>query len=45
MNDTPYFSVETIEDIKAGDELTVHYMMDMEDAPDWYKDAWDKYSS
>ena len=31
--------------VKAGEELTVHYMMDMEDAPDWYMEAWDKYST
>ena len=40
-----YFSVSTIEMVKAGEELTVHYMMDMETAPDWYLDAWDKHSA
>lgn len=38
------FSVSTIELVKVGEELTVHYMMDMENAPDWYLDAWDKHS-
>lgn len=37
--------VTTLEMVKAGEELTVHYMMDMEDAPDWYMEAWDKYST
>lgn len=37
-------SVVTIEPVVAGEELTIHYMMDMEDAPDWYKDAWDQHS-
>ena len=31
--------------VKVGEELTVHYMMDMENAPDWYLDAWDKHSA
>ena len=31
--------------VKVGEELTVHYMMDMETAPDWYLDAWDKHSA
>lgn len=39
------FSVSTIEVVKVGEELTVHYMMDMENAPDWYLDAWDKHSA
>ena len=34
-------SVVTIEMIAAGEELTIHYMMDMESAPEWYKQAWD----
>lgn len=38
-------SVSTIEMVKAGEELTVHYMMDMENAPDWYLEAWDKHST
>ena len=37
-----FFSVSTTELVKVGEELTVHYMMDMENAPDWYLDAWDK---
>ena len=41
----PTFSVSTIEMVKAGEELTVHYMMDMENAPDWYLEAWDKHSA
>ena len=40
-----FYSVTTLEMVKAGEELTVHYMMDMEDAPDWYMEAWDKYST
>ena len=40
-----FFSVSTIELVKVGEELTVHYMMDMENAPDWYLDAWDKHSA
>ena len=39
------FSVSTIEMVKSGEELTVHYMMDMENAPDWYLEAWDKHSA
>jgi len=37
--------VSTIEMVKSGEELTVHYMMDMENAPDWYLEAWDKHSA
>ena len=35
-------SVVTIENVSVGDELTIHYMMDMESAPEWYLNAWDK---
>jgi len=37
-------SVVAIEEVKAGEELTIHYMMDMEDAPEWYMDCWDTHS-
>ena len=42
--------VVTLKDIKAGTELTCHYMICMEEAsePDakmtWYVDLWDKFS-
>ena len=26
--------------VRAGAELTVHYLMDMETAPDWYMEDW-----
>ena len=37
-------SVVAIEEVKAGEELTIHYMMDMADAPEWYMDCWDTHS-
>lgn len=41
-----------MKDLKAGQELSVHYMIDMEEAADysisdscrWYVDLWDKFS-
>lgn len=38
-------SIVTIEEVKAGEELTIHYMMDMEDAPEWYMECWDLHSN
>ena len=38
-------SITTTEEVKAGEELTVHYMMDMEDAPEWYMQCWDVHSN
>jgi len=35
--------VRTLEAVEAGEELTVHYMMDMEDAPEWYQLCWGKH--
>lgn len=35
-------SARTLEEVEAGTELTIHYMMDMEEAPDWYQQAWDQ---
>ena len=37
--------VVTIEGVKAGEELTIHYIMDMEDAPDWYMDCWNLHGN
>ena len=42
--------VVTIKDLKAGTELTCHYMIDMEEAADettgcaWYVQLWDEFS-
>ena len=33
----------TIEAVKRGEELTIHYRMDMEGSPDWYQDEWDRH--
>ena len=30
--------------VKKGEELFVHYGMDMEEAPDWYLESWQVYS-
>ena len=43
-------SVITLMDLKAGTELTCHYMIDMQEAAgmaclEWYIDLWDKFSS
>jgi hypothetical protein len=38
-------SITTIKQVNAGEELTVHYMMDMEDAPEWYMECWDLHSN
>ena len=38
-------SIVTIEEVKAGEELTIHYMMDMEDAPEWHMECWDVHSN
>ena len=43
-------SVITLMDLKAGTELTCHYMIDMQEAAgmaclEWYLDLWDKFSS
>ena len=35
-------SARTLEDVEAGTELTIHYMMDMEEAPEWYQQSWDQ---
>ena len=35
--------MRTLEAVEAGEELTVHYMMDMEDAPEWYQLCWGKH--
>merc|ERR1711915_30711 len=37
-------SIVALEDISKNEELTIHYMMDMEDAPEWYLDCWDVHS-
>jgi len=37
--------VRTMEAIPAGSELTIHYEMDMEFAPEWYMDEWDRHSN
>jgi len=36
-------SVRTLEEVRSGEELTIHYMMDMEEAPEWYQLCWDKH--
>jgi len=38
-------SIVTLEEVRKGEELTIHYMMDMEDAPEWYMDCWDLHSN
>jgi len=38
-------AVATIQDVAAGEEVTAHYSMDMEDAPQWYMDSWDLHSN
>ena len=43
-NHSMYFSVITLQDVRQGEELTIHYMMDMEDASEWYLEAWEKFS-
>ena len=35
--------MKTLEAVEAGEELTIHYMMDMEDAPEWYQQSWGKH--
>merc|ERR1719378_623903 len=37
-------SVITLQDVRQGEELTIHYMMDMEEASEWYLEAWEKFS-
>lgn len=37
-------AIRTLKSVKAGEELTIHYMMDMEGAADWYKTEWEKHS-
>ena len=42
-------AIKTLMDLKAGTELTCHYMIDMGeaatvDALQWYVDLWDKFS-
>ena len=39
-----YFSVITLQDVRQGEELTIHYTMDMEEASEWYLEAWEKFS-
>ena len=36
-------SVVSLDWVRAGAELTVHYLMDMETAPDWYMEAWARH--
>jgi len=38
-------AILTLDAIKEGEELTVHYQMDMEDAPDWYLQCWEEEST
>ena len=33
-------AIATIKDVNKGDELFVHYGIDMEEAPDWYINSW-----
>jgi len=35
--------VRTLQPIKAGSELTIHYCMDMESSPEWYMDEWERH--
>jgi len=37
-------SIITLAEVRKEEELTIHYMMDMEDAPEWYLDCWDVHS-
>jgi len=37
-------AVRTMVAVSAGEELTIHYQLDMERAPDWYADEWEKHS-
>jgi len=37
-------SITTIQQVNVGEELTIHYMIDMENAPDWYMESWDVHS-
>ena len=32
------------QDVEGGEELLVHYGLDMEEAPDWYLHCWDTFS-
>jgi len=38
-------SVSTMEGVKEGEELTIHYSIDMENAPEWYLECWDNHSN
>lgn len=38
-------SVTTFLEVRAGEELTVNYALDMEHAPPWYLDCWERHSS
>jgi len=37
-------AILTLEPIKEGEELTVHYQMNMEGAPEWYLQCWEEQS-
>jgi SET domain-containing protein len=32
-----------IQDIAGGEELFIHYGMDMEEAPEWYLNSWETF--
>lgn len=37
-------AIRTIFNIEQGEELFIHYMIDMEEAKQWYKDVWENFS-
>lgn len=37
-------AARTISQVNKGDELFIHYMIDMEEAKEWYKEVWDNFS-
>lgn len=38
-------ALRTLRRVRAGEELCAHYTMDMENAYDWYREAWEVYST
>ena len=43
-SELPSYISTIVQDLHEGEELFVHYGMDMEEAPQWYHDSWDLYS-
>jgi histone-lysine N-methyltransferase SETD7 len=37
-------AVKTIKPVHRGDELLVHYFMDMEETYEWYREAWSRFT-